>query len=109
MAYLAEAQSYNRVLADFHRQSLSGDDLSSNELMVDSDEILLDAENEKDDVAIITPDSDTDVENTRLILANDRTFLHNPLPVTELTCNAVRCYNTRSYPHAYRRFTRDIE
>lgn len=73
MDYHAENEVYDRVLADFGRQSLSADDLSSNELMVDSDEILLDAENEKDDIAIITPDSDTDIEKARPVLANDRT------------------------------------
>jgi len=72
MDYHAENRVYDRVLADFGRQSLSADDLSSGELMVDSDEILLDAENEKDDVAIITPDSDTDIEKARPIMANDR-------------------------------------
>lgn len=71
---MAEARAYERVLADFRHQSISADDLSSNELMVDSDEILLDAENERDDLAIITPDSDTDVEKARPILANDRTL-----------------------------------
>jgi hypothetical protein len=75
MDFHAEAQVYDSILADFKRQSLSADELSNNELMVDSDDILLDAENEKDDLAIITPDhSDTDIEKQRPILANDRMF-----------------------------------
>lgn len=77
MAYLPEARAYQNFIADFQRQSLSADDLSSgndHDLLVDSDEILLDAENEKDDVAEISPDSDTDVDRPRPILANDRTF-----------------------------------
>lgn len=41
-------------------QSFNNDIESPNDMLVDSDDILADAENEKDDLAIITPDSDVD-------------------------------------------------
>lgn len=61
----------NQLIAKLHQQSISADDASSNDLHVDSDDILLDAENEKDDVAIITPDSDMDIDQPVVIRADD--------------------------------------
>lgn len=62
----------DELIAKLRRQSLTEDD-SLNDLHVDSDEILLDIDpdTEKDDVAIITPDSDIDLDQPAIIRADD--------------------------------------
>jgi hypothetical protein len=59
MDYFAYARNPNYYPTDSD-QSYNADVESPNDMLVDSDDILVDAENEKDDVAIITPDSDVD-------------------------------------------------
>lgn len=57
---------------------------SPNDMLVDSDDLLVDPENEKDDVAIINPDSD--VESS--LRADDCRFLSYDMP--QLTNICVR-------------------
>ena len=48
------------MLPPFFQQQFTDEVESPNDMLVDTDDLLADAENEKDDVAIINPDSDAE-------------------------------------------------